>query len=286
MNKKIGIFSVTMLLVLFLSSCFSTDENPTASISETNIALETSAPAPDVAQTTVEDDLVILGSGFLEYDESVIGEVENTVLFFHQESCSTCKATEADLIENGLPIDTQVLKIDFDADSSTQLKQKYGVTMKHTFVQVDADGNMIKKWNGSLTGQDILDKVYQQEEMIDDSSTAAEDTATTETIEQPTELAGVYADYDSSLVGQTDETVLFFHAAWCPSCVAADKEITAGNIPEGLTVLKTDFDINTDLRQKYGVTGQHTFVQVDENGEMIKKWVGGSSIENIVEKVQ
>jgi predicted HAD superfamily phosphohydrolase YqeG len=39
------------------------------------------------------------------------------------------------------------------------------------------------------------------------------------------ELTGIYTDYDSSLVGETEDTVLFFHASWCPSCSAADKGI-------------------------------------------------------------
>ena len=314
MNKKIVIFSVTMLSVIFLSSCFSKDENSTSSNTNSNLAVETSAPAPDVAQVEVEEDIVILGPGFVEYDESVIGEVENTVLFFHQESCSTCKTTEADLIANGLPVDTQVLKIDIDADSSTELKQKYGVTMKHTFVQVDANGEMIKKWNGSLSGQDIIDKVNESKDaMMEKSEDEAmmkkdeevmekedeammkkdeekmmdkTDTATQETVEASVELAGTYANYDSSLVGKNDTTVLAFFAPWCPSCVAADKAITAGSVPDGLSILKADFDSSTDLRKKYGVTGQHTFVQVDANGELVKKWVGGNSIQDIVSKVQ
>jgi hypothetical protein len=38
-----------------------------------------------------------------------------------------------------------------DYDNSTALKQKYGVTMQHTLVQVDAKGNLIAKWTGSPT---------------------------------------------------------------------------------------------------------------------------------------
>lgn len=290
MNKKIAIFSVTMLSVLFLSSCFSKDESVSVSPDSATVAIETSAPAPDVAQTVTETGPIVLGPGFSEYDESFIGEVENTVLFFHQESCGTCKATEADLIANGLPVDTQVLKIDIDADSSTDLKKKYGVTMKHTFVQVDADGEMIKKWSGSMTAGDIVDKVSEEDSeetmMKSEEVMGKMDAATTETVEASVELSGVYANYDASLVGKTDDTVLFFHAGWCPSCQAADKAITSGNVPEGLSILKTDFDSSTDLRKKYGVTGQHTFVQVDADGELIKKWVGGNSVDDIVSKVQ
>jgi hypothetical protein len=39
--------------------------------------------------------------------------------------------------------------------------------------------------------------------------------------------------------------------------------------------LKTDYDSNNELKKKYGVTYQHTFVQIDSNGNMITKWNGG-----------
>jgi hypothetical protein len=31
--------------------------------------------------------------------------------------------------------------------------------MKHTFVQIDASGEMIKKWNGSLNADDIVEQL-------------------------------------------------------------------------------------------------------------------------------
>lgn len=68
--------------------------------------------------------------------------------------------------------------------------------------------------------------------------------------------------------------VYFFHAPWCPICQGIDKEISAdqSRIPTGTTFIKTDYDSNTSLRQKFGVTYQYTFVQVDNDGNLIKKW--------------
>jgi len=34
-------------------------------------------------------------------------------------------------------------------------------------------------------------------------------------------------------------------------------------IPENVNLLKVDYDNSTDLKEKYGVTMQHTFVLVD-----------------------
>ena len=75
------------------------------------------------------------------------------------------------------------------------------------------------------------------------------------------------------------KVVLFFHAAWCPTCKEADKNLTGdpASIPAGTTVVKTDFDTATELRQQYGVTVQHTFVQVDATGGQLAKWSGSST---------
>jgi thiol-disulfide isomerase/thioredoxin len=92
---------------------------------------------------------------------------------------------------------------------------------------------------------------------------------------------GSYKDYSPETVAAEqkagNKVVLFFHATWCPYCKAADAAFKASpeKIPSGVTVLKTDYDSNTSLKTKYGVTTQHTFVQIDTNGNMITKWVSG-----------
>lgn len=93
---------------------------------------------------------------------------------------------------------------------------------------------------------------------------------------------GGYTTYDSGKLSfaKNGKVVLFFHAPWCPSCVAYDKKITQNTImvPENVLLMKTDYDTNMELRKKYGVTSQHTFVQVDENGNLIKKWLGDKDL--------
>lgn len=68
--------------------------------------------------------------------------------------------------------------------------------------------------------------------------------------------------------------VLFFHASWCPICQSIDKDISSdpAQIPESTVFIKTDFDSSTELRQKYGVTTQYTFVKIDEGGNELKQW--------------
>lgn len=95
----------------------------------------------------------------------------------------------------------------------------------------------------------------------------------------------MYTAYTPELVGAHEKTVLFFHADWCPSCRAADAGIKKGGLPADIAVLKVNYDDSEDLKKKYGVTYQHTFVQVDAQGNLIKKWSGGSTVDDIIEAV-
>lgn len=84
--------------------------------------------------------------------------------------------------------------------------------------------------------------------------------------------AGTYAAYSMDAVkaaqaaGKTP--VLFFHAAWCPSCRSLDKAIgeQAGMIPASVAVFKVDYDNSADLKSQYGVRTQHTLVALKADG--------------------
>ena len=82
--------------------------------------------------------------------------------------------------------------------------------------------------------------------------------------------------------------VLYFHAPWCPTCQALDKNINAnlGSIPEKTIIVKTDYDSSNDLKKKYGVTYQHTMVQVDSSGNKIKKWSGSPELKDLRAEIQ
>lgn len=88
--------------------------------------------------------------------------------------------------------------------------------------------------------------------------------------------AGIYELYDPKFLANaaTGKVVLFFHAPWCPTCQALDADIRAhlNDIPPDVTILETDYDTQTALKQKYGITIQGTFVQVDQNGNKLNRW--------------
>ena len=90
----------------------------------------------------------------------------------------------------------------------------------------------------------------------------------------PATGAGSYVEYSPNAIADADGiALLFFHATWCPSCRQIDSEITTSGLPDGVTIIKVDYDKYQDLRQKYGVTIQTTFVKVDASGNEIEKFV-------------
>jgi thiol-disulfide isomerase/thioredoxin len=98
-----------------------------------------------------------------------------------------------------------------------------------------------------------------------------------------------YSDYTSSQGKYKDfKVVLYFHAPWCPTCQALDKNINANldSIPAKTIIVKTDYDSSNELKKKYGVTYQHTLVQVDSSGSKIKKWSGSPELKDLTAEIQ
>ncbi len=131
--------------------------------------------------------------------------------------------------------------------------------------------------------------MVEEETQMNDSDMAGQDA---QLGEQKDEMmsAGSYQPYapEKLAMAETGDVVLFFHASWCPSCRAlnADIEKNLTEIPVDVTILKTDYDRETELKKKYGVTTQHTLVQVDKNGTMLKKWSGGAGLESVLSEIQ
>ncbi|MEQ1848970.1 MAG: thioredoxin family protein [Candidatus Peribacteraceae bacterium] len=93
--------------------------------------------------------------------------------------------------------------------------------------------------------------------------------------------SAAYLAYSDGVVGNGKTSVLFFHAAWCPACRQGDKDLTSiyGAGTAGINTYKVDFDTAAALKQKYGVTSQHTFVLIDGTGKAIKTMQGATAAE-------
>ncbi|MDO8648523.1 MAG: thioredoxin family protein [Candidatus Peregrinibacteria bacterium] len=92
---------------------------------------------------------------------------------------------------------------------------------------------------------------------------------------------GVYTAYADGVIGNGKKSVLFFHAGWCPICKSAEADLKQWYSEEGfpLTTYKVDYDAETELKTKYGVTYQHTFVVIDGQGNVVQKLQGPSDAE-------
>ena len=97
-----------------------------------------------------------------------------------------------------------------------------------------------------------------------------------------------YQDYsDERLKSLTNSRILlFFHADWCSTCQNFEKQIlVSGAIPKDIVILKVNYDTATLLKKKYSVLSQSTFIQVDAQGNMYKRWLGKSSIWEILSEM-
>ena len=108
--------------------------------------------------------------------------------------------------------------------------------------------------------------------------------STTTTDESSRYITYSKSNYDANV---SKKRVLFFHAVWCPTCKIANEEFNGNldKIPEGVVLIKTDYDTETELKKKYNITYQHTFVLVDDEGNEIKKWNGGG-IEELINNTE
>ena len=102
------------------------------------------------------------------------------------------------------------------------------------------------------------------------------------------EEKGTYEDYapEKLALAKSGRGVLYFHADWCPICRPLDAEFKAASLPGDVHILKVDYDNSSSLKQKYGITYQHTFVQVDEEGTKIAKWGDATTLAQVLARIQ
>jgi thiol-disulfide isomerase/thioredoxin len=102
--------------------------------------------------------------------------------------------------------------------------------------------------------------------------------------------AGTFETYsaDKLALAADGTVVLFFHAAWCPSCRGLENDLNASlsDIPANTHILKLDYDTETELKKKYGVVRQHTLIVVDASGNEVKKLTGlTNTLEQVVNQI-
>lgn len=112
-----------------------------------------------------------------------------------------------------------------------------------------------------------------------------------ETMESETMMKkGSYESYSPEKLSLASDgkVLLFFHAIWCPVCRNIEAEINSNPeaLPAGTHILKVDYDKEISLRQKYGVTVQHTFVQVDASGNLIQRFNDAAKLSTVLSRIK
>ena len=130
-NKKDTIIGVLVIIVLAVGVALMLSRGPVVEITVTPGAYEVFA-------------------------ESKINNKERVVLFFNDYASENALALQASLEAGAKTIPENTLILDVNYDTETALKEKYGVTVPDTLVQVDKDGNLMKRWSGTLLLSDLL----------------------------------------------------------------------------------------------------------------------------------
>lgn len=100
---------------------------------------------------------------YMPYSEDLLAQTKqkgNTLLFFSATKwCTSCSDLDREIKANieKLPTDLTILEVDYDNDVKTN--RKYNITIQHTLVLLDKNGNEIKRWVGGDLNY-LLSKVF------------------------------------------------------------------------------------------------------------------------------
>ena len=133
-----------------------------------------------------------------------------------------------------------------------------------------------------------------QDTMVEKASTDNQEISTDGTAPGEGTEPSQYVPYTSGVLDtvQQPRRVLFFYASWCPTCRPVDKSLQEriADLPSDVVVIRVNYnDPETDQEEKdlakiYEVGYQHTFVQIDPQGNKIKLWNGGD-IEELLQNL-
>ena len=162
-----------------------------------------------------------------------------------------------------------------------------------TMMEKDGDA-MMEKEGESMEGETMMkgDAMMEKDGMVGGDAMMEKDGDAMMQAETGMMIksSGTFEDYSEDKIQRAEngDVVLYFSATWCPTCNALNNNLNANlnSIPEGVNILKVDYDNSTELKKKYGVTFQHTFVQVDAEGNKITKWSGGTTLESVVKNIK
>lgn len=142
--RRISLFSL-FLVVFLLSACrpIPSGQTEDSTLDSSQVNTTRKQPARQVTFTSEEDAQNLVRNG------------ERVVYFFKTASCASCKTAQKDLDTRLSTYSTPfvVVVVEYDKEPGKTLKEKYGISSDHTWIQIDADGNVVTKWQGGTTDE-------------------------------------------------------------------------------------------------------------------------------------
>jgi thiol-disulfide isomerase/thioredoxin len=162
MNKTFVWITGTLILVVGLGLYVVNQQSQKAKIAEEETTMmkgEGSVMKKDWKTMEKDSKMITADSRYIEYSKAAFDNAASNrrVLFFYANWCPICKPADADLKANidKIPSDVTVIRVNYnDTDTDQEekdLAKQYGITYQHTFVQIDAQGKEVTKWNGGET---------------------------------------------------------------------------------------------------------------------------------------
>lgn len=172
--------------------------------------------------------------------------IAGTVGYFAYTSMSTVKTSDDAMMkeDDAMMESSDAMMKEEDAMMSSEAAME-----KDEGIMASSEDAMMKKEDTMMSSEAAMEK-SEDSMMKKEVSTA------------------VYAEYKEGVIGNGQTSILFFHAKWCPTCRQADTDLKEmyGSGVASLPMYKVDYDTYADLKTKYGVTYQHTFVVIDGTG--------------------
>ena len=157
MNPRTLLATAPLALALLIAGCSSSTAMPGSSdgMSKAPTAMSSDAMSkgPTAMATSAMSSAMMSAHGsyvtLADYTASMTKYADSKVVYFFFASwCPECQASDKALTAkpDAIPAGVTLVKVDYD--TSTELKQKYGVTIHDTFVLVDKAGMKTMSWVG------------------------------------------------------------------------------------------------------------------------------------------
>lgn len=143
----------------------STQASDSSEIAETERTEPTDTNQVETAEAGAGEERTTAGMGdeagiYTEYSPELVSSeaYSNRIIFFKADWCPTCSVLDRDIEENLADIPQGTIILEADYDEEIELRKEYDVSVQHTLVLVDQDGEELEQWAGSFNLEDVLDQ--------------------------------------------------------------------------------------------------------------------------------